>query len=465
MRKVTLLFALAGALYAQPSVIKVLNGASFSAAVSPGCRVSIFGMDLAAAPLNAPAGSLPTSLGGTSVSVAGVPAPLSYVSAEQVNAVIAFETPIPANTVVPLTVTNSSGSSTYNIRLTRDAPAIFTVNAAGTGRAAIFTEDMGDVSAVSPGDSIVFYATGLGPEDGGRLSDELTVYLGERLANVQSAAAIPGFPGVYRIQVTAPVPATDRLFLRSGGWQSNIVDVPIRAGSNTANVSGNIDGLYPSSDPFFTLPSCISDDPDAPPCSLGQDLAVMLHAGGFSVDLDIPAGAGAFDVAAVGEAGGAIISIDPTSGKYSASVTVPAAAARMGNFRDYVVPLWDYASCSPITALCLSFPGPSLIPPNRLSPFWLQATQSLPAATEPGSGPNGTVQSSGSITGSHFAIGPQNNADLSKFGGFVQAPYGPFDQLVSTFKLYVDGRLVAEKSLPYSVVHRVEPIAEISARH
>src|SRR5689334_20144125 len=109
MRKVTLLFALAGALYAQPSVINVLNGASFSAAVSPGCRVSIFGMDLAAAPRNAPAGSLPTSLGGTSVSVAGVPAPLSYVAAEQVNAVIAFETPIPANTVVPRTVTNSSG--------------------------------------------------------------------------------------------------------------------------------------------------------------------------------------------------------------------------------------------------------------------------------------------------------------------------------------------------------------------
>lgn len=127
----------------------------------------------------------------------------------------------------------------------------------------------------------MFYATGLGPVDAsGRLTDSFDVYLGERKGQISSAAPISGLPGVYQVQVTAPTfLATDRLYVLSGGWQSNIVDVLIRAGSNTANVSGAIYGLYPSSNPFFTLPMCTSDDPNAPPCSSGQDLGVMLHAG------------------------------------------------------------------------------------------------------------------------------------------------------------------------------------------
>ena len=63
---------------------------------------------------------------------AGLAAPMLFVSANQVNALIPFEATIPANNVVPVMVTSSGGSITYNIRLTRDAPAIFTRNGAGT---------------------------------------------------------------------------------------------------------------------------------------------------------------------------------------------------------------------------------------------------------------------------------------------------------------------------------------------
>lgn len=84
------------------------------------------------------------------------------------------------------------------------------------------------------------------------------------------ATPISGLPGVYQVRVTAPdFIATDRLYLICGNLQSNIVDVPIRAGSNTTNVTGTIDGLYPSSDPYFTLPPCTTDDPNAARCAPG----------------------------------------------------------------------------------------------------------------------------------------------------------------------------------------------------
>ena len=50
----------------------------------------------------------------------------------------------------------------------------------------------------------------------------------------------------------------------------------------------------------------------------------------------------------------------------------------------------------------------------------------------------------------------QNNSTLSNFGAFVQVPYGPFATGTSTFKLYVDGKLVASKDLPYLIYNRAQ---------
>src|SRR5205085_4429884 len=110
---------------------------------------------LAPAPATAPGVPLPTTLGGVSVSVAGLSAPLLYVSPSQINALIAFETAIPANTVVPVVVTAPTGSVTYNIRLTRNAPGIFTRNGAGTGRAFVFNPNFQDVDTIAPQDVVI----------------------------------------------------------------------------------------------------------------------------------------------------------------------------------------------------------------------------------------------------------------------------------------------------------------------
>jgi len=62
---------------AQPVVTTVVNKASFSAVLSPNSWVVIAGYNFAASSLSAPAGSALTTLGGVSVTVAGLPAPLS----------------------------------------------------------------------------------------------------------------------------------------------------------------------------------------------------------------------------------------------------------------------------------------------------------------------------------------------------------------------------------------------------
>lgn len=447
--------ALASVASAQPAVSAVLNAASYSAVVSPGCWVAIFGNNLAPAPATASTVPLPTMLGGVSVSIAGLAAPMLFVSANQVNALIPFEATIPANNVVPVMVTSPGGSVTYNIRLTRDAPAIFTRNGAGTGRAFVFDPKFQAVDTIAAQDVVVLYAAGLGPADSsGHAVDEVEVYIGDRKAQVLFAGLAPGLPGIYQLNVMAPAPATDRLYLRSGGWQSNIVDIGIRSGANTANVTGTIDGLYPSSDPFFTLPPCVGDDPVGP-CGAGETFSFMLHAGSFSVSFDIlppSPSAGAFAVAAVGEAGGSIISIDPVAGTYTASVTTITTAASHGDYSGTNLQVLDYLSCN--NAVCQPFPG-MVIPATRIDPFWARATQQLPPpnTTVPAS-PNALLQASGNLNGSRLVVDGQTNSTLSKFGGIVQVPFGPFDKRVSTFKLYVDGKLVASKDFPYGVVHR-----------
>ena len=80
--------------------------------------------------------------------------------------------------------------------------------------------------------------------------------------------------------------------------------------------------------------------------------------------------------------------------------------------------------------------------------------QAIPTPNAAGTAPNGIVQTSGTLSGSHFAIDAQNNTALSKFGGIVQVPWGPFNLLGSTFTLYVDGVAITAKSLPYVPAYR-----------
>src|SRR5262249_27890412 len=155
----------------------------------------------AATPVSAPAGLPPTSLAGVSVKFGGVSAPLLFVSPNQVDALIPF------GVSGPLVITSSAGSTTYNPRLTRNAPGVFTQG----GAVSLFDSKLNPIDSIRPQDVVVFYATGLGPVDSsGQVLDPVDVYLGEWKAKVIAASLAAGRPGMYQLTVIVPRLASDR---------------------------------------------------------------------------------------------------------------------------------------------------------------------------------------------------------------------------------------------------------------
>jgi uncharacterized protein (TIGR03437 family) len=112
--------------------------------------LTIMGAQLASTTLSATSIPLPVQLGGVSVTINGVAAPLWYVSPGQLNVQIPYETPI--NTSVTLTVSNNNQSVSASIVAAAAAPGIF-------------TDTQGDpvpFSSAAPGQILTMYVTGVG---------------------------------------------------------------------------------------------------------------------------------------------------------------------------------------------------------------------------------------------------------------------------------------------------------------
>jgi uncharacterized protein (TIGR03437 family) len=153
----------------------VVNAASyepFTAGVSPGEIVVLYGSNLAPSFQAASSLPLPTALNGVQVTVNGVPAPFYYVSPTQLSVVIplsAYYTVTSGFPIARIVVTNSSGTSnavTEFFNLT--TPGVFTQNASGVGAGSIYHATAKGFSAVTnsnpaqPGETVVAYLSGLG---------------------------------------------------------------------------------------------------------------------------------------------------------------------------------------------------------------------------------------------------------------------------------------------------------------
>ena len=453
--------ATACSLHAQPVIGGILNGASYSGNIAPGSWASLFGSGLAAATASAPSLPLPRTLGGVTVTVSGIAAPLNYVSPTQINFIVPFEVSAPpagGAAVATVKVTGPGGTSAaFNMLLSRDAPGIFTRNMSGTGSALIFDAGFHPLNTVGS-DAVIFYATGLGPtsppgssDSGGspteplnRAVDNVQVFIGDVQADLIFAGLAPGFPGIYQVNVVPNGPMSDRVYIRVGSWQSNMTNVGIQAGSNVANVSGSIEGLYPSTltmaAPYYVFP-----------LSQPVPATAMLAAGAYSVSFDILPGAKPFDVVAVSEGGRAVIAFNPAAGTYQATSSVPSLAARAGDFSGAEFgTVWDLASYQ--SGVVTPFPG-NVVPTIMLPPTWAQVMKILPAPNSPVAGSaTALFTSSGpAAAGSHFVIDFSNHPELATFGGFFQISPDGWVNLTTTFELYVDGQLVASRNAPYSV--------------
>jgi uncharacterized protein (TIGR03437 family) len=112
---------------AQTPIACILDSADFKpvTAIAPGQLLSLFGEFSVGSPVTAPADQLPTSLGGVSIAVNGIPSPLLYVGGEQINfqAPAVMVTGADAKITVALALSNLSDSRTVPAAAT--SPAAF----------------------------------------------------------------------------------------------------------------------------------------------------------------------------------------------------------------------------------------------------------------------------------------------------------------------------------------------------
>ncbi|MEZ5362874.1 MAG: SBBP repeat-containing protein [Bryobacterales bacterium] len=203
----------------------VVNAASFrNTGLAPGEIISVFGRALgpptpAALTLDAQ-GRVANTLGGVRLLINGVPAPLTFVGAGQINAVVPYAA---AGLPVAELVVENGGAASAPITLLTSAttPALFTLSGAGSGPAAALNQD-GTVNTtdnpVKRGEVIVLYGTGEGAllpaQPDGAVSApplsapqaDITVRIGNANAQVEYAGPAPGFvSGVLQINARVPV--------------------------------------------------------------------------------------------------------------------------------------------------------------------------------------------------------------------------------------------------------------------
>jgi uncharacterized protein (TIGR03437 family) len=130
-------------------IAAVANGASFGKNVAPGMILSVFGQNLSPATEAASAVPLPLNLGGVTVTINGVAAPLYFISPTQLNIQLPYETA--AGTAV-MGVNNNGQVASYSFAVQAAAPGIFVGGDGGLAPA----------SSGPPGSSWAFYITGQG---------------------------------------------------------------------------------------------------------------------------------------------------------------------------------------------------------------------------------------------------------------------------------------------------------------
>ena len=152
-----------------PTIETVVSAASHAnGPISPGEIVTISGTAIGPA---IPAylsldqnGSVATVLGGVQVLFDGVPVPLTYVSTTQINAAVPYELAAAPNPSAQVKFQGHT-SDPYLLKSATTAPALFTLNASGSGPGAILNQDNSVNSPSNPaarGSYIVLYLTGEG---------------------------------------------------------------------------------------------------------------------------------------------------------------------------------------------------------------------------------------------------------------------------------------------------------------
>jgi uncharacterized protein (TIGR03437 family) len=283
------------------SVSAVLSAADYSPSVAPGSIAALFGTSLASSPTGATFdshGNLPVNLDGASVTVAGIPAPLFYVSPTQINLQIPVQTPVGQAAVA---VTTSSGSTVAGVAtVVPFAPAIFVY---GSNRGAVTNAitgslepfDVTDPSIPDGQTRLSIFATGL---DAAIVTGSaVDVYaqsatLGRTNLQVEYAGPQGYYIGLDQINVVLPAALNGagdmQLFIQMGLAQSNVVLVRIR--SNTGPAIGSVSPPAGQPQALITI-SGSNFAPDTPGTPAGTRNLISFEMAGQAVTSVVPSSA------------------------------------------------------------------------------------------------------------------------------------------------------------------------------
>lgn len=191
----------------------VVNAASFAPQVSPGALASVFGVNFTGTKAGASV-PLGTILGGVTVNVNGRAAPILYVTPNQVNFQVPWQTGVGSATI---TIQNGLSSNTVNVAVLTAAPGLFVLN---SGQAVVQNADHTLNSPGNPakaGSTVTAYLTGSGPvdppvADGMAPPDNTLVQvtsshsaaIGSAPANVSFAGLAPTFVGLLQMNIEIP---------------------------------------------------------------------------------------------------------------------------------------------------------------------------------------------------------------------------------------------------------------------
>ena len=234
----------------------MMNNASYNLAggtVAPGSIAAIFGTDLTNGGLclsyqgcnpKLDAGKVATSMGGTTVTVNGVKAPIYYVMPGQ----IGFQVPVDVTGSSASVVVTAEGlaSAAQTMALESAAPGIFSATGDGRGAGAMTHTNGFLVTAQNPaarGETLVLYATGLGATNPalatGAFPTTLTRTVAQPVVTVGGVPAQIVFSGLsgccvglnqvnFTIPAGSPTGNAVPVIVSVNGKQSNSVTIPIQ---------------------------------------------------------------------------------------------------------------------------------------------------------------------------------------------------------------------------------------------
>ena len=207
-------------------VVNAASSAPFTAHLSPGEFITLYGTGLAPSNASATTLPLPTTLNQVQVMINGRMAPIYYVTPTQISVVVPYDT----ESIAQIQVINNKTSSNIVTQFVGSTSAgVFTIPEGGVGNAAaLHNADFSLVSDASPaqiGETIDVYAAGMGAvnpavpdgtaDPSGTLSitpftpqifiaDSAGNYTQVASANIYYSGLAPGFAGLYQISFTIP---------------------------------------------------------------------------------------------------------------------------------------------------------------------------------------------------------------------------------------------------------------------